>query len=78
MGSILAMHFAQSPIQATLQSLFYHHMLSEGIYLAERGFMALSIELRMERVEAFVAATERFVSQHKTLIIGAIVPSQRF
>lgn len=70
-GSILVVHFAPSKIQSILQSLYYHHMLSEDIYLAEPGFIALNIELRMEHIEAFVAATGRFVNKHKDLILGA-------
>ena len=70
-GSILAIHFASSPTQTTLQSLYYHHMLTEGIYLAERGFMALNIELDMEHVQAFVAATGRFIKKYRALIAGA-------
>ena len=71
LGSILVIHFAQSPIQSTLQSLFYHHMLTKDIYLAERGFIALSIEINSEQVEAFLHATERFVVEHKETILGA-------
>ena len=43
-------------------------MLNEGIYLAERGFMALNIELRSEDVDAFVTATEKFVSKYKPML----------
>ena len=70
-GSILAIHFASSSTQSTLQSLYYHHMLTEGIYLAERGFMALNIEMNLEHVQAFVAATGRFVEKYRDLIHGA-------
>lgn len=70
-GSILVVHFAPSMMQSTLQSLYYHHMLSEKIYLAERGFIALNIELRKNNIEAFVAATGRFVEKHKGLVLGA-------
>ncbi|KAK4697610.1 hypothetical protein P7C71_g482, partial [Lecanoromycetidae sp. Uapishka_2] len=70
-GSILVVHFAPSVIESTLQSLYYHHMLSENIYLAERGFIALSIELRNEHIEAFVAATRRFVEKYEHLLLGA-------
>ena len=65
-GSILAMHLP-SP---ELQSLFYHHMLSKGIYLAERGFMALNIKLGMAEVEEFVTSTGDFVEKHAELILG--------
>lgn len=63
-GSILSIHLP-SP---ELLSLFYHHMLSEGIYLAERGFIALNIELGVADVERFVAGTEKFVKRYKGLV----------
>ena len=67
-GSILAIHF--SPSSAHLQSLFYHHMLSKGIYLAERGFMALNIELGIMEVEKFVEATREFVKRYRGAILA--------
>ena len=45
-------------------------MLTEGIYLAERGFISLNIELTMEDVETFVAATGRFVEKYRASILG--------
>ena len=71
LGSILVIHFGASAIQSTLQSLFYHHMLTQGLYIAERGFMALSIEITVEHVTTFVDATAQFVSQYRDLILGA-------
>ena len=67
-GSILAIHF--SPSSPHLQSLFYHHMLSKNIYLAEQGFMALNIELGMEKVEKFVEATGEFVNRFRDVILA--------
>ena len=66
-GSILAIHLPSTQ----LQSIFYHHMLSKGIYLAERGFIALNIELGMAEVERFVAATGEFVENYKEMILGS-------
>ena len=63
-GSILAIHLSTPE----LQGLFYHHMLSEGIYVAERGFMALNIELGEADVDQFVAATRRFIEKYKDII----------
>ena len=68
-GSILAMHFP--PSSPHLQSLFYHHMLSRGIYLAERGFIALNIELGMNEVEKFVEATGEFVERWRDVLLTA-------
>lgn len=67
-GSILAIHFP--PTSPNLQSLFYHYMLSKQIYLAERGFMALNIELGMEEVEKFVEATGEFVDRWRNIILA--------
>ncbi|CAD6592958.1 MAG: hypothetical protein ASARMPRED_006861 [Alectoria sarmentosa] len=67
-GSILAIHLP--PSSPDLQPLFYHHMLSRNIYLAERGFMALNIELGMEDLDKFVEATRDFVERYKGLILA--------
>lgn len=69
LGSILVIHFSASTAQSTLQSLFYHHMLARGIYIAERGFIALSIEITLDHVKGFVDATAQFVSQYRDLIL---------
>lgn len=67
-GSILAIHF--SPSSPQLQSLFYHHMLSKNIYLAERGFIALNIELGVDEVDKFVEATEEFVKKFQNVVLA--------
>ena len=72
LGSILVIHFALSPFQSTLQSLFYHHMLTKGIYLSERGFIALSIEITLQNVKAFADATAHFVTEYRVMILDAV------
>ncbi|MCJ1353907.1 MAG: hypothetical protein MMC33_003894 [Icmadophila ericetorum] len=72
-GSILQIHFADLPsrpptVKAALQSLFYLNMIQEGMYMAERGFIALNIEITDEHIDKFVAATGVFVEKYKTLI----------
>ncbi len=67
-GSILAMHFP--PSFPHLQSLFYHHMLSKNIYLAERGFISLNIELGTQDVEKFAEATGDFVDKYRNMILA--------
>ena len=67
-GSILAIHFP--PSSSHLQSLFYHHMLSKNIYLAERGFVALNMELGVKDVEAFAEATGEFVERWRGWIVA--------
>ncbi len=58
-GSLMAIHFA-GPDRDLLQGLFYHHMLARGIYMAQRGFIALNIMLTEEHVAQFVQAVEAF------------------
>jgi glutamate-1-semialdehyde 2,1-aminomutase len=58
-GSLMNIHFS-GPEKEVLQGLFWHHMLHHGIYLAQRGFIALSIEIRRADVETFVNAIETF------------------
>ena len=73
-GSILQIHFADLPsrpaiVKPALHSLFYLHMVSEGIYMAERGFIALNIEITGEHVDKFVEATGKFVEKYKAIIV---------
>ena len=68
-GSVLAIHFP--PSSPHLQSLFYHHMLSRGIYLAERGFIALNIELGIDEVDKFVQATGEFVVRWRDVLLAS-------
>ncbi|MCJ1246315.1 hypothetical protein MMC30_003521 [Trapelia coarctata] len=65
-GSILNMHFG-GPERELLQELFWHHMLREGIYMAQRGFVALSIEITVVHVQMFVDAVEKFVVGYAAL-----------
>ncbi|MCJ1379670.1 hypothetical protein MMC17_002772 [Xylographa soralifera] len=66
-GSILVIHF-DGPGKDLWSELFYHHMLQERIYLAQRGFMALSIEITKKDTERFVIATDGFILRYQKLI----------
>lgn len=68
-GSMIGVHFSGA-FQAQLRNLFWHHMLEEGIYLAQRGFIALNLELGEEHIEKFVTAMEKFVGKHKAALGG--------
>ena len=63
MGSMMTMHFV-GPERAILQTLFFHWLLSQGIYLAQRGFMALNIKLNDRHVERYVAAVDGFCEEY--------------
>lgn len=62
-GSMLCVHFAGDS-EKSLRALFWHHLLADGIYIAQRGFVALNLEIRQADVEAFLASVERFVSAY--------------
>lgn len=66
-GSLMTIQFA-GPDKDVLQGLFFHHMLDSGIYLAQRGFVALSIMITDEHVELFVRAVRVFVNQYEAFL----------
>jgi glutamate-1-semialdehyde 2,1-aminomutase len=51
-----------------LKRLIYFHLLEEGIYLAERGFMALSLVLGDAEFDALVVSLDRFVTRYRSFI----------
>lgn len=61
-GSLMCIHFA-GPDRELLQGLFFHHMLEQGMYMAQRGFIALSIEITEAHVDRFVVGVDSFVRQ---------------
>ncbi|KAK2736770.1 hypothetical protein FQN57_000542 [Myotisia sp. PD_48] len=63
-GTVFAVRFGLEHSQLW-QELYLHHMLENGIYLAPRGFVALSTELTEVQHSAFFKATEAFVLKHR-------------
>jgi glutamate-1-semialdehyde 2,1-aminomutase len=63
-GSMMNIHFSGES-EKSLQALFWHHMLEDGIYLAQRGFVALNIAMDESHVEKFLKATEGFVAMYR-------------
>ena len=61
-GSLMCFHFA-GPDRDLLQGLFYHHMLQHGIYMAQRGFVALNLEITDSHINKFVTAVDSFCQQ---------------
>lgn len=58
-GSLMNVHFSGAE-KSFLEELFWNHMLQNGIYLAQRGFVALNIEISASNVEEFVEAINSF------------------
>lgn len=68
-GSLLTIHGTTGPVQSAadladvddrLKELFYFHCLAGGYYLARRGFIALSIEITDDDIDAFMNVVDRF------------------
>ncbi len=57
LGSMNSFHAADD----RLLDLLFHHLLADGIYVARRGFTALSTEVTDEHCDRVVASVRRFV-----------------
>jgi glutamate-1-semialdehyde 2,1-aminomutase len=81
-GSMLAAHLTADPIHSAadvahgdtgLQELFFFDLLAEGIWLARRGFIALSLAIGDAECDRLVAAVERFLEARREWLAGASV-----
>ena len=66
-GSLMVIHFA-GPDRDVLQGLYYHWMLQRGVYLAQRGFIALNILITDDHVATFVQALKSFVDKWRSAL----------
>ena len=48
--------------------LLFHELLARGFYIAERGYLALSLAVSDDDLDGFVAAVEDFVEQYADLL----------
>jgi glutamate-1-semialdehyde 2,1-aminomutase len=69
-GSMMTAHMTADPIRSSvdaargdtgLKELFFFDMLAEGIWLARRGFIALSLAIGDAECDRLSAAVERFI-----------------
>jgi glutamate-1-semialdehyde 2,1-aminomutase len=68
-GSMLTIHFnLPSHLKPKFQNLFWLHMLSQGYWIAARGFITLSIVLTDEDVRGFVGAVDGFLERYGALL----------
>jgi len=75
-GSVMALHigvsppdhFVTHPLAAPIRSLFHMHVLSKGVWIAQRGMVALSIETTEAHTDQFVEAVEDFVACYGPLL----------
>ncbi|KAK8113783.1 uncharacterized protein PG998_001725 [Apiospora kogelbergensis] len=79
-GSIMAIHFTATPSERihSIRDLDGHntflldtlhlYMLSQGFYLARRGFIALSLEVTATELDRFVEAIHGFLRHYDSLV----------
>jgi glutamate-1-semialdehyde 2,1-aminomutase len=66
-GSMMNIHFSGES-DKSLQALFWHYMLEHGMYLAQRGFISLNIELNDSHVKKFLKVAEGFVEMYQAVL----------
>lgn len=70
LGSLFVVIFL-GPDRESWQHLLYHHLLEQGIYIAARGFFALTIEVTDQHFEPLLKAIESFIDRYETAILAA-------
>jgi len=77
MGSLMNVHCTHAPLpnsgideyaDRALQELFFFDMLQAGVFLARRGFVALSLCIADEECALLLSAVERFLARRSHLI----------
>jgi glutamate-1-semialdehyde 2,1-aminomutase len=67
-GGIIATAEDAAHVDVRLKRLIYLHLLDNGIYVAERGFMALSLALRDSDLDALASALESFIQKYRPFV----------
>ncbi len=81
-GSLLTIHPLAGEINSPadlakadlrLKKLLYLHLIQNGIYIAERGYMALSLAIDDAACDRLVEAVESFLVKHRGLVTAGAV-----
>ena len=76
-GSMMTMHPTPGPVEQwsdiaevdpRWRRLLFHDLLARGYYIAERGYLALSLALTEQHLDGFVAAARAFATEHADLV----------
>ena len=54
-----------------LKRLLYLDLLDQGIYIAERGFMALSLVVGAAETQRLLGAIESFIKRYRHLLVAS-------
>jgi glutamate-1-semialdehyde 2,1-aminomutase len=68
LGGVIATAEDAAKADQRLKRLIYFHLLEDGIYIAERGFMALALTLSDADLDALETSLQRFVEKHRALV----------
>lgn len=52
-----------------LRELSYHHLLDRGIFIASRGFLALTVKITDEHCARILRAVEEFLDKYRSALI---------
>lgn len=63
MGSCIGIHFSGKEA-GVLRQLFYHHHLQRGLWLGQRGFLALNFAHVDGDIDKFLEAVKEFVAEY--------------
>ncbi|KIV80429.1 hypothetical protein PV11_07927 [Exophiala sideris] len=67
-GSLFAIRF-RGPEGEILRELFYHHLLTNGIFIASRGFLALTLENTEAHCTRLLGVIEDFIAKHESALL---------
>lgn len=67
LGSLFVVGFV-GPESNSLQALLYHHLLEQGIYIAARGFLALTIEITEQHFQPLLSALDSFIDRYEAIL----------
>ncbi len=83
-GSMMAVHFRAGPIRSAadaekgdqkLKELFFFDLLAQGLWIARRGMIILSLPLGDAECDRLAAAVEEFVETREPLLAGLPEPA---
>ena len=76
-GSAMNAHFVSGPISSPknlesadprLRDLLFMHMLKNGVYMAARGFIVLSMPVSDDDIEHFVRSVDQFINTYQDIL----------
>ncbi|EXJ66731.1 uncharacterized protein A1O5_09926 [Cladophialophora psammophila CBS 110553] len=67
-GSLFAIRFS-GPESGILRELFYHHLLTNGIFIASRGFLALTLEITEAHCTRMLRVIEEFIAKYGSALL---------